>query len=61
MNKTELVAAIAEAADMNKTAAESTLNNTLAIISEALAKGDSVSLVGFGTFSKVVSFRLTSR
>lgn len=51
MNKTELVAAIAEASGLNKTAAEATLNNMLSIISGALAKGDSVSLVGFGTFS----------
>lgn len=51
MNKGDLVAAMAQAAKINKTAAEKTLNGMIAAITGALKKGDSVTLVGFGTFS----------
>lgn len=51
MNKSELVAAIAESADITKTDAEKALKGTLDAITGALAKGDRISLVGFGTFS----------
>ena len=50
MNKTDLVDAIAQSADLNKTQAKAALEATLNAISEALKKGDSVQLVGFGTF-----------
>jgi DNA-binding protein HU-beta len=53
MNKKELVDSMAEAADISRTAAEKALNSALVGISEALAKGDKVTLVGFGTFSVV--------
>ena len=53
MNKKELVESMAEAADISKAAAEKALNGMLMTISEALSKGDKVSLVGFGTFSTV--------
>ncbi|WP_420208113.1 HU family DNA-binding protein [Candidatus Electronema sp. JC] len=53
MNKKELVDSMAEAADISRAAAEKALNSALAGISEALAKGDKVTLVGFGTFSVV--------
>ena len=48
MNKTELVDAIA--ADLTKVQAKAALESTLNAISETLKKGDSVQLVGFGTF-----------
>ena len=50
MNKTELVAAIAEKAGTSKKDAEKVVNATFDVISEAMAKGDKISLVGFGTF-----------
>ena len=53
MNKKELVESMAESADISKAAAEKALNGMLMTISEALSKGDKVTLVGFGTFSTV--------
>ena len=51
MNKTELIDAIAGAADITKSDAGKALNGIIETISGALTKGDSVTLVGFGTFS----------
>lgn len=51
MNKQELVAAIAAEAGLSKAAAEKALNATVGAIKGALAKGGSVQLIGFGTFS----------
>lgn len=51
MNKQELVAAIAAEAGLSKAAAEKALNATLGAIKGSLTKGDSVQLIGFGTFS----------
>lgn len=53
MNKTELVNAIAEKSGLTKVDAKAALDATLAALGEALAKGDKVALVGFGTFSVV--------
>lgn len=50
MNKTELVALVAEKASMSKKDAELALSSTLSAITDAMAKGDKVQLVGFGTF-----------
>lgn len=50
MNKTELVAAIAEKTDLSKKDAEAALKAFTEVIAEALKKGDKVQLVGFGTF-----------
>lgn len=50
MNKTELVSAVAEKAEMTKKDAEKALSAVLSSIEEALASGDKVQLVGFGTF-----------
>ena len=50
-NKTELVSAIAEKAGLTKVDAKNALDATLDAISEALAQGDKIALVGFGTFS----------
>ena len=50
MNKTELVNAIAEETQLSKVDAKIALEATLKAISEALTKGDKVSLIGFGTF-----------
>lgn len=53
MNKKELVESMAEAADISKAAAEKALNGMLMAVSSAMAKGDKVTLIGFGTFSTV--------
>ncbi len=50
MNKTELIAAIAEKAGLTKKDAETAVKATLDAIEEALIKGDKVQLIGFGTF-----------
>lgn len=50
MNKTELVAAVAEKAGLSKKDAEAALNAVTASITDALKNGDKVQLVGFGTF-----------
>ena len=50
MNKSDLVDAIAKSADISKAAAARALDSTVDSITKALKKGDSVSLVGFGTF-----------
>ena len=51
MNKTELIAAIAEQADLSKEQASHVLTAFQNVITEAMAKGDGVAMVGFGTFS----------
>lgn len=51
MKKTELVAAIAEKADLTKADAAKALDATLSAVQQALKAGDSVSLIGFGTFT----------
>ena len=50
MNKTELIAAIAEKAELSKKDAEAALNASVEAISEALAQGDKIQLIGFGSF-----------
>ena len=49
MNKSELIEEVAKVT-CSKKEAESAINATLAAIQKALKKGDSVTLVGFGTF-----------
>lgn len=51
MNKTELINAVAEKAGLTKVDAKNALDATLSAIADALAKGDRVALVGFGTFA----------
>ena len=51
MNKSELIDAIAAAADLSKADAGRALDATIDAITGALKKGDAVSLVGFGTFA----------
>lgn len=51
MNKSELVEAIAKDTELSKADAERALSATVETITKALKKGDSVQLVGFGTFS----------
>ena len=51
MNKAELVDSIAASADIPKAAAGRALDAMIEAVEGALKKGDSVALVGFGTFS----------
>lgn len=51
MNKTELVAKIAEGAGMSKVDAKKALDATLDAVVKAVKKGEKVALVGFGTFA----------
>ena len=50
MNKSDLVAAIAAKTGDTKKGAEDSLNAFVSVVTEALAKGDKVQLVGFGSF-----------
>ncbi|MBQ2473471.1 MULTISPECIES: HU family DNA-binding protein [Lachnospira] len=53
MNKTELVAAIAEKAELSKKDSEKALKAFVETVSEELKKGEKIQLVGFGTFEVV--------
>ena len=50
MNKTELVAAIAEKTELSKKDAEKALKALTDVVAEELKKGEKIQLVGFGTF-----------
>ena len=50
MNKSELIDAIAASADLSKASAGRALDAALEAVTGALKAGDSVALVGFGTF-----------
>ncbi|MCM2971664.1 MULTISPECIES: nucleoid-associated protein HU-beta [Larsenimonas] len=51
MNKSELIDAIATSADIPKAAATRALDAMIDSVTDTLKQGDSVALVGFGTFS----------
>lgn len=50
MNKTELIAAVAEKAEISKKDSEKALKAFIDVVTEQLKKDDKVQLVGFGTF-----------
>ncbi len=50
MNKAEMIDAIAAGADISKAAASRALDSMIDAVTDALKKGDTVSLIGFGTF-----------
>ncbi len=50
MNKSELIESIAESADLTKSDAGRALDAVIEAITNALRKGETVSLVGFGSF-----------
>ncbi len=50
MNKSDFVSAVASTAELSKTDAGNAVDAVIEVIKKALKKGDSVSLVGFGTF-----------
>lgn len=61
MNKSELVAKIAEGAALTKVQAEKALNSFVTETITALKAGDKVTLIGFGTFSAVARAARTGR
>ena len=50
MNKSELVDAVAESAELSKAAASRAVDGFISAVTGALTEGDQVALVGFGTF-----------
>ena len=50
MNKSELVASVAEAAELTKKDAEKAVNAVFASVQKALVEDDKVQIIGFGTF-----------
>lgn len=50
MNKADLITAIAEKGELTKKDAEKAVNAFVSVVTETLAAGDKVQLVGFGTF-----------
>ena len=50
MNKNELISAVAQNADVSKSVAQSVVDAFTSTVTETLAGGDSVVLVGFGSF-----------
>jgi DNA-binding protein HU-beta len=61
MNKNELIAAVADAADLTKAKAAEAVDAFIDAVSTAMAKGDEVRLVGFGTFAVVQRQATTGR
>lgn len=59
MNKNELVASVADKAELSKQQATSAVDALFEVMQEVMAKGDDIRLVGFGTFS--VSHRAASK
>lgn len=51
MNKTELIDAVAAECDLSKAATQRVLESVISTVVNAVAKNDSVQLVGFGTFA----------
>ncbi len=52
MNKSQLVDAVAKTTQLTKTSVEDVLNAAVETIKKSVKKGDDVTLVGFGTFTK---------
>ena len=50
MNKTDLIDAVAESADLSKADAARAVDAVISSVTKALKKGDNVTVVGFGNF-----------
>lgn len=61
MNKSELIDAIAKDTELTKVAAGAALDSVIANITKAVAKGDTVTLIGFGTFKTTKRAARTGR
>ncbi len=51
MNKTELIEAMADSADISKAAAARAMDGMIEAITKAMQNGDTVAILGFGTFT----------
>lgn len=51
MNKTEFIEAVAEKSELTKADAKKAVNAFFDVVTDAMKKGDRVTLIGFGTFS----------
>ncbi|MBL4757951.1 MAG: HU family DNA-binding protein [Rhizobiales bacterium] len=51
MNKNDLIASVAEKADISKSAAQDAVEATFAVIQDTLSGGDDVRIIGFGNFA----------
>ena len=61
MNKAEFIDAVAEKAGLSKKDAKGAVDASLETLTETLSKGDSVSFIGFGTFSTADRAERTAR
>ena len=61
MNKSELISQVAESANITKVEAEKTLKSLLEVIAKALANDETVTLIGFGSFSVTTRAARTGR
>ena len=61
MNKSELVVALAQKAELSKKDAEKAVNAFVEVVTETLKAGDKVQLVGFGTFESKARPARTAR
>jgi DNA-binding protein HU-beta len=61
MNKSELVSQVAESTGLTKVAAEKALKSVLEVIAKALANDETVTLIGFGSFSVTTRAARTGR
>ena len=61
MNKAELIAAIADKAQLSKKDAEAALKAFTDVVAEELKKGEKIQLVGFGTFEVATRAERTGR
>ena len=61
MNKAQLIEAVAKNTKMTKVDAENVINNALETIKKSVKKGEDVTLIGFGTFTKTKRKARTGR
>lgn len=61
MNRQDLIEAIAKDTDQSKAAVDRTLASLIETVQKAVAKGDKVTLVGFGSFERVKTSARTGR
>ena len=61
MNKTDLIEAVAKATELSKASTGTIIDAVIDTITKAVAKGDTVALIGFGTFKTVKRAARTGR
>jgi DNA-binding protein HU-beta len=61
MNKSQLIESVANRAGLDKSAVASVLGHALAVVKDAVAAGDKVTLTGFGSFEQVYKPARTAR